>query len=161
MSEANRRRGVAFSERRRNPRSVDVVLSSAMVVCIVGAPFLWPLSVEVVPRVLIVVCLVVVPALILSFHSRVTVDDECVRLSLVPVWRRTIARSDIVEVRQRAILARDMGGLGLRRTSDGAIGLVMRGKDAVEVTLRDGKRYVLGTDRPGDLLAVLTPAASA
>ncbi|NUR00908.1 MAG: hypothetical protein HOY79_31590 [Streptomyces sp.] len=140
---------------------MDLVLSSAMAACIVCAPFLWPLSAQVVPHALILVCLVLVPALILSLHGKVTVDDECVRLSLVPVWRKVILGADIVDVRRRAILARDMGGFGLRRTSDGATGLVMRGKDAVEITLRDGRRYVLGTDRPEDLLGVLTSTASA
>ncbi len=146
-----------FDERRRLPRVLDALQSAFLAACLVGVPFLWPRTDDLIARVMIAVCLGVVPALILAFHSRVRVDAGSVRLSLFPVWRKTIRRSDIAGSRPRRIGARDLHGLGLRPTPDGALGLVMRGRDAVEIELTNGKRYVVGTGRPAALLQALSP----
>ncbi|ONK14816.1 hypothetical protein [Streptomyces sp. MP131-18] len=150
-----------FDERRRLPRALDVLQSLFLAACVAGVPFLWPRTDDVVARVMIAVCLGVVPALILAFHSRVTVDARSVRLSLFPVWRKTIRRSDIAGSRPRQIGARDLHGLGLRPTTDGALGLVMRGRDAVEIELKNGKRYVIGTGHPAALHHALSPTHDA
>ena len=95
------------------------------------------------------------PVLIAAIHSRVVVAEGRLTLTLVPLWRIRLSLEDVVEVRQRTIHAREMGGLGLRRTLDGATALVMRGTSAVEVVTRQQKRYVVGTGRPAELARAL------
>ncbi|WP_176582966.1 hypothetical protein [Streptomyces marincola] len=150
-----------FDERRRLPRTLDIVQSVFLAACVAGVPLLWPHTPDVPSRIAIVCCLGVLPALMLAFHSRVRVDARTVRLSLFPVWRKTISRSDIVGSRQRRVSVRDLNGLGLRPTRDGALGLVLRGGDAVEIELGNGKRYLVGTGRPAALLRALAPGRGA
>ncbi len=155
MTEKRRTGTLLFCERRRLPRPVDIPLSVFLAACAASTPFLWAQSAQIVPRLLVVTCMGLVPVLMLSMHSTLRIDDEKIVLSLFPVWRRTIEVTDVVAVQPRRIQARDMQGLGLRMTTDGTLGLVMRGHDAVEITVSDGKRYVLGTARRAELLRVL------
>lgn len=147
---------VLFAERRRPPRAIDIVTCVLMTACVVSVPFLWTLAGHVVLHLLLVICMVVFPVLAMCFHSRILVDARRVRLALVPVWRRTIPREEIVAASARRMSPRQLGGFGLRRTTDGALGLVMRGQEAVEITLTSGRRYVLGADDPAALLRSLS-----
>lgn len=54
--------------------------------------------------------------------------------------------------------ARDFGGYGLRRIGT-TRAYVAGGNEGVRLTLRDGGVLILGTDRPGDLVAALARAS--
>ena len=146
----------AFAERRRLPLLVDAISVVGGLVCIAVSPFLWTQSEELVPRLLVVLCLVCFPLLWMAMHSSVVVSGEHLVLALFPVWKRRIPLREIARVDRREIRAVEMGGLGLRRTRDGARALVMRGTGAVQVELDDGSRWVVGADQPDRLLEVLT-----
>lgn len=149
---------VLFDEQRRLPDGLDALFKVAYPI---SAPFLWRRARGRMRRILLAGCLGAVPLLMQYLHSRVTVTAEEVRLALVPFWHKSIPRSEIAEVRPREIRAREMGGLGLRLTLDGAVALVMRGRQAVEIELTSGRRYVVGTDDPDGLLGVLSPSSPA
>lgn len=146
-----------FAERRRLPRGVDAVVLVCTAACVLSIPFLlgFTEAENVASWIGLPIFLGIVPLLLAAMHSRVSVADGRLTLALVPLWRKHLPLDDLVEVRQRTIRARDMGGLGLRRTLDGATALVLRGTSAVEVVTRQGKRYVVGTGRPEELAEAL------
>lgn len=148
-----------FAERRRLPRGLDATVLVLTAACVVSVPFLLGRTGtdEVASWAGLLLLLGIVPLLIAGIHSRVTVAEGHLALALVPLWRKRLPLDGLTGVRQQTVRARDMGGLGLRRTSDGATALVMRGTLAVEVVTRDGKRYVIGTDRPEELTSALSP----
>ena len=71
-------------------------------------------------------------------------------------WRREIRLTDVQSV---AICRTPLWyGWGIRKIARGWLYNVS-GRDAVELTMRDGRRIVLGTDRPQQLAAVLGASA--
>jgi hypothetical protein len=70
-------------------------------------------------------------------------------------WRREIAMSEVQSI---AILRTPLWyGWGIRKIAQGWLYNVS-GREAVELTLKDGRRILLGTDRPHQLAAALGAA---
>lgn len=100
-------------------------------------------------------------ALILLLFSalRVQVDDQQVRLEFgIGLVRKTFAVHDIVEA--RPVRNRWWYGWGIRLTPHGWL-FNVSGLDAVEIMLRSGKRYRIGTDEPQALERALQRAMAA
>lgn len=96
-----------------------------------------------------------VAGLLLIIHGVVEVTGDQLRLRLFPVWRRTLDLGEVtsldrVEVNPLA----DMGVLGLGQV-DGATVLALRKGPAVQVTLSEGERLVVGLQRPAKLLTAI------
>ncbi len=94
---------------------------------------------------------------VLRMTTRASADVATVWYGWVPIYRRTIALADVKGcevVRFRPIL--DHGGWGVRRLPDGDRILTARGDRGVRVTLSDGSRLLIGSQRPEDLAAVLS-----
>lgn len=94
---------------------------------------------------------------VLRMTTEAAADVATVWFGWVPIYRRTIALADVKHceiVRFRPIL--DHGGWGVRRLPDGDRILTARGDRGVRITLSDGSRLLIGSQRPEDLAAVLS-----
>lgn len=84
----------------------------------------------------------------------VAVDDRTVTASFGWGWpRRTIERAEI----ESAVPVRNSWwhGWGIRKVSRGWM-YNNAGRDAVELSLRSGRAFRIGTDQPDELLAAIT-----
>ena len=91
-------------------------------------------------------CLVVVlPIALMTVFWRITVDDRGLSVRSVLGWPRVLIRPDaikgvrVVEVNPSS----DFGGWGWRYDGAGRSGIVLRAGEAIEVTRRNGKRFVV------------------
>ena len=74
----------------------------------------------------------------------------------IPVWRRAISRDEISEVADGTLSMAGAGGLGLRWIGPGRWALLVRGGSVIVIKVPDGsKEYLVGTDRPAELMAAL------
>ena len=99
---------------------------------------------ETVGMLVIVAGLIVMPLLMCLPHVRVRLADDTPLLRFWPFWKQSIQVGriqswKIVPVKPVA----DFGGIGIRLGGEGATGLLMRGGDGVELTLDQGRRYVV------------------
>lgn len=86
----------------------------------------------------------------------VTVDDRSVRAAFGPGWiRRTIPLAEIEEV--RSVRNRWWYGWGIRLTPHGWL-FNVQGLDAVELRLRSGSSFRVGTDDPIGLQRAIATA---
>lgn len=120
-------------------------LSAVAVVAATGAGLVWP----VLPLGLTVNLLC----------QRTIVTDTELSVSfgaLFPLYRRRIALADIAsaEAVTYSPLA-EYGGWGVK-WGRGGMALNARGNRGVRLTLRDGKRVLVGSQRPGELAEALT-----
>ena len=100
------------------------------------------------------VLLVVVTACFGSLTIRVADGRLSWQFGPGPV-RKSVPIGEVVEVRATRMSA--LAGWGIRWTPQGWLYNVS-GLDAVEVTLRSGKRFFLGTDEPDRLIAAIQAA---
>lgn len=119
-----------------------------LVLMLQGAP-VWPTIAPV-----LVVALVVV----LFMPLCTTLQNGTLRVAfgLVPlfVWRFELKDIESVEaVTYRPL--RMYTGWGMRRGFDGSRALTMRGNKGVMLHLRNGKRYLIGSQKPEELAAAL------
>jgi hypothetical protein len=93
---------------------------------------------------------------VLHMTTEATTDLVTVWYGWVPIYRRTIAMADVKAcevVEYRPLM--DYGGWGVRRRSDGDRALTARGDRGVRLTLRDGSRLLIGSQRPEELADLL------
>lgn len=119
-----------------------------VVLLLQGAP-LWPTLVPVLVAVLLV---------LLFMPLRTTLKGGTLRVAfgLVPlfVWHFELKDIESVEaVTYRPL--RMYTGWGMRRGFDGSRALTMRGNKGVMLHLRNGKRYLIGSQKPEELAAAL------
>jgi hypothetical protein len=92
--------------------------------------------------------------LFVRLRLEVRVDDEQLRIDMPPLTRRTVPLRDIRDFQvtsTRRFSAPPAGySVGRRQRS-----YRMGSRSALDITLRDGSRVVLGTRRPEDLAAAL------
>ena len=105
-----------------------------------------------------IVLIVVGAALIIPYGGQrtlVTRDEITVRWGIfgIPVLR--LKTSDIIAAEDREFSPlRDFGGYGIRFNRE-MKAYYLRGNHGVTLTARDTKKYLIGSDKPADLLAVV------
>ena len=101
-----------------------------------------------------VMCLITTLASALFGTLTVSVDETSVQLRFGPVslLRERIAVADVTHA--RAVRNSPLNGWGMRYISHGRLWNVW-GLDAVELQLRNGTRFRIGTDEPEALLRAL------
>jgi len=115
---------------------------------------LWPNArISVLPGILLLITAV------LFWKLTVTVDDKTLRLAFGPGLVSKNVPISAVE-RCEPMRVRFWHGWGIHLTTNGWLYNVS-GPDAVIVTLRDGRRFCVGTDEPQELLAAIRRFASA
>ena len=95
------------------------------------------------------------PVLFLLLRLEVEVDPGGVTIRFVPLFIRLIDRRDIAgaePVTYRPL--GEFGGWGIRGWG-GRVAYNVRGNQGVELTLRDGRRVLIGTRRATDLAAAI------
>jgi hypothetical protein len=102
------------------------------------------------------VSIMLLVCLILFYRLNVTIDDETLCASFGPgIIRKRVPLADIV--RCEPIRIRWWYGWGIHVTPCGWLYNVS-GFDAVAITLRDGRKFALGTDDPQELTAGIRDA---
>jgi hypothetical protein len=116
----------------------------------------------IVPAVAIAlgISLVILLACLVLFGSlTVEVTPEQVRLGFGPGWiRKSFETAEIVEARK--VVNPWYYGWGIRLTPHGWL-FNVSGNDAVEIRLRNDRRYRIGTDEPHRLLMAIEGVAGA
>lgn len=108
-------------------------------------------------RLVLWLTLLLLVATLVCFHSlTITVGGGRLTWQFGPgPIRKSVALEEVVEARATRMSA--LAGWGIRWTPKGWLYNVS-GLDAVEVTLRSGKRFFLGTDEPDRLVAAIAAA---
>jgi len=97
-------------------------------------------------------------ALIVRMVTQVRPGELSVRF--VPILTRRITVADIAEAESREYSAmREFGGWGIRVASDGRA-YNAHGSQGVQLTLKDGSRILVGTQRPQELVEALRSAGA-
>lgn len=99
---------------------------------------------------LLLVCLVLLHSLTIEIR-----DNWLVCFFGPGLIRRRLRLEDIVDARH--VQNRWYNGFGIRLTARGWLYNVS-GLDAVEITLRSGKHFRMGTDRPAEVVKAITDA---
>lgn len=107
----------------------------------------------------VALALVLIAVGALAARLTVVVDDASVTAAFGWGWPRRRIQLDDVE-RAAAVRNSWWYGWGLRKVPHGWM-FNNAGRDAVELTLRSGKVFRIGTDQPDELLAVLERAHTA
>lgn len=117
---------------------------------LIGSPFHREPSLFV--SIILLVCLV------LFYRLRITIEDETLRASFGPgIIRKRTRLAEIVGC--EAIHIRWWYGWGIHLTPYGWLYNVS-GFDAVAITLRDGRKFALGTDDPHGLTTAIRAGIS-
>lgn len=102
--------------------------------------------------------LVLLLSVFLFWKLTIKIDNETLRASFgIGLIHKTVPVANIVAC--EPIRIRWWWGGGIHLTSYGWLYNVS-GFDAVVITLRDGRRFCLGTDQPNDLVAAIRRVAS-
>ena len=98
----------------------------------------------------VVVSIILLVCLVLFYRLRITIEDETLRASFGPgIIRKRVRLAEIVGC--EPIRIRWWYGWGIHLTPYGWLYNVS-GFDAVAITLRDGRKFALGTDDPHGLV---------
>ncbi|MGR0158443.1 hypothetical protein [Paenarthrobacter nitroguajacolicus] len=85
----------------------------------------------------------------------VKVDEHNVVISFCDIFKRTLPRDEIATVTTDT--AAGPSGYGLRYMGPGMVGYVVGGPE-INIEMRNGKTVIASTDRPEQLIGVLTKA---
>jgi hypothetical protein len=98
------------------------------------------------------------PVFFLFCRLVVSVTDVGVEIRFLPLVRRTIPFSQIVRVRTRTYSAlREYGGWGIRWGTGGKRAYNVSGSEGVELTLTDGSKLMIGSQRAHQLEEAIAP----
>lgn len=152
-----------YSERQRGgPWWVWALVAVSVVGAWIGGIAIWSSGqsgADAGATVLVVVIGILVPIGFVTIHLDIAVDAEAVRVRYFPFVRRSIPLTDIARVEARHYApVREYGGWGIKGWSRRKIAYNLRGDEGVDLTLVDGRRVLLGTQRPLELAAAITAA---
>jgi hypothetical protein len=152
-------RPVLFEERQRMIRSpVGIVLLVVLVVT--TASVLIQVAEALTPGIALALLIpIAVVALTLATELRLTVVSGAVRIRFFPLMTRTIEKSAIAGIEARTYRPiREYGGWGIRFGLGGRRAYSISGNRGVELTLMDGKKVMIGSQRADELATVLRRA---
>jgi hypothetical protein len=96
------------------------------------------------------------PAFLLLLRLITEVRNDSVYIRFVPLRTRTIAFSEIEHVKARTYSAvREYGGWGIKGWSRNKIAYNVSGNEGVELTLTNGQRVMIGSQRAPELAAAI------
>jgi hypothetical protein len=102
------------------------------------------------------------PLLFLYMKLTVTVTDDAVDIQFRPLVRRTIPLSSIAHVEARTYAPlREYGGWGIRGGLRGKRAYNVNGDRGVELTLADGRKVMVGSQRAGEMAQAIESARQA
>lgn len=158
-------RDIVFDETQpawRNRFLLTIIACEAMILtAILGGfalKYTGPARAEIV--IAWVVCVIVMPAIILSIRLRTRIEGDTLRVWVPPFpgWR--IEPTAIVHAEyRRAHPLGEMGGWGYKITKKHGHVQNIYGEAFVSITLDNGKRRTIGTQRPDELLTAIRVVA--
>jgi hypothetical protein len=99
------------------------------------------------------------PVLFFIFELAVTVNASSVDIRFSPLLQRTIPLTEIVKAEARTYAPlREYGGWGIRVGWSGRKAYNISGNDGVELTLRDGSKIMIGSQRSQELAQAILSA---
>jgi hypothetical protein len=104
------------------------------------------------------VLVVLLGVLVVFFRLETTIggEDQSVRFGWLPVFEKRLPLRDIAHAEVCSYRPlRDFGGWGWRYGWGGVQAFTVKGSVGVCLTMRDGKRYLIGSERSGELLEAL------
>ena len=129
-----------------------IICSLLAIILIASGGFISHHAPPLIISVILLVCLV------LFYRLKITIEDETLCASFGPgIIRKSVRLAEIVGC--EPIRIRWWYGWGIHLTPCGWLYNVS-GFDAVAITLRDGKRFALGTDDPHGLTEAIRAAIS-
>jgi membrane protein YdbS with pleckstrin-like domain len=91
-----------------------------------------------------------------GFRTQVTRDTVTIRMGLLGIKLLQLKMADIAGVEVHAFSPlRDFGGYGIRFNRE-MQAYYLQGDRGVKITARDGRKYLIGSDRPEHLAAIIT-----
>ncbi len=153
-----------YSERQRfGPWWVWLLVGGAAVAAWVGAIAIWDRGesgAHLGAILLVFLVGVLVPVGFLTVHLDVAVDAAGVQVRFFPLTRRTIPLDAIARVEARRYRpVAEYGGWGIKGWSRRKVAYNVRGDMGVDLTLRDGRTVLLGSQHADDLAAAIDRAA--
>ncbi|MBN1690402.1 MAG: hypothetical protein JW901_05220 [Dehalococcoidia bacterium] len=137
----------------QNPPYVGALMVIVPLIMIMAAVFTW----ASLPWLSIMLGLIAVAMIGTygGFRTQVTRDTVTVRMGLLGIRLLQLKTADItgVEVHSFSPL-QDFGGYGIRFNSE-IRAFYLQGDRGVKITVSDGKKYLIGSDRPEHLAAVI------
>jgi hypothetical protein len=92
------------------------------------------------------------PAMLFMTRLIIELRDDAIHIQYVPFMSRSIPYESVVSFEQRTYNPiMEYGGWGIRGFGSGKRAYSMRGNEGVELTLNDGQKVMLGSERPGAL----------
>ena len=140
----------------QNPRWMNLLVVGLDLLYLTLAVLLWGSSAWSSLFFLVVALLITL--LYGGMHVRITPKELHVRLGIlgIPLLRIAHAEIDTVMLHDFSPL-KDFGGYGIRFNRE-MKAYFMRGNRGVKIRLRNGKQYLIGSDQPERLYAVMTSA---
>jgi hypothetical protein len=100
------------------------------------------------------------PVFFLYVRLIVTVTDQAIEIHYRPLTRRTIPMAEVTHAEARTYSPlREYGGWGIRGMG-GNRAYNVSGNRGVELTLTDGRKVLIGSQRPDDLARAIAAARS-
>lgn len=129
---------------------------------VIGEPFGVDPASDAVVWALWIVFGVLVPLAALSVRLVTVVTASGLTVRFPPFRPRRISPEEILDIRPVEVRpVANWAGYGYRRRSDGDVAFLVRGRDAVRVTLGESRAVVIGTRKTEQLATALVEARRA
>ena len=137
----------------QNPPYAGVLAVILPLIMIIAAVFTW----AVLPWLSVILAVIALGMICTygGFRIHVTRDTVTVRMGLLGIKLLQVNTSDIVEVEVYPFSPlHDFGGYGIRFNGE-IQAYYLQGDRGVKITNREGKKYLLGSDHPEQLAAII------
>ncbi len=137
----------------QNPPYVGALMVIVPLIMVVTAFFTW----AALPWLSIMLALIALAMIGAygGFRTQVTRDTVTVRIGLLGIKLLQLKTADIAGVEVHAFSPlQDFGGYGIRFNRE-MRAYYLQGDRGVKITVRDGKKYLIGSDHPEHLAAVI------
>ncbi len=137
----------------QNPPYAGALAVIVPLIMIIAAVFTW----TALPWLAVILALIALAMISTygGFRTHVTRDEVTLRLGLLGIKILQIKMADITGVELHSFSPlQDFGGYGIRFNRE-MQAYYLQGDRGVKITTRDGKKYLIGSDHPQNLAAVI------
>jgi len=152
---------ISFSETQhfwRNRFLQTIILLESVILTLILGAFAFKYSGQQQTHLLTawVLCVIVMPTLILSIHQRTQIVGHTLRVWFPPFpkWKIDLTTIKHAEHRKLSPIG-DLGGWGYKITKKHGHAMNTHGDHFIVVTLANGKKRTIGTQRPEELLTAI------
>lgn len=141
----------------RLPGGVTWFLRAVAAGCVLLCVALWSFAGnEPVASAIVTVVVLGAAGLLLTIRGRIEVDHEHLKLTVVPLFTKTLPRREITSAELSEVDPwGEFGGYGYKLKAGGVVAFAFSRGPAVRLTTRDGRTYVISDPAAADLLSAL------